>query len=99
MAGLGVLRKNLEEHVEDLHRWKKFLDLDRQMVDLSGELRPQLMGEFAEKSFQEQLDYMTIKLEAENGELLKLLKQKEADALSKKAQEAKKNQRQVPKFF
>jgi len=95
IAGLGVLKKNLEEHVEDLHRWEKFLDINEEgEVDFTGEVRPQILSEISKETFEEQLSYLAKKLEKENGELITMLKVKEAEAKAKKANEKKKRERQ-----
>jgi len=95
VKGLGVLKRNLEEHLEDLKRWQKYLDLEKEAtVDFSGEIRPQILADLAKESFDEQLQYLSKKLEKENVELVQLLKQKEAEAKAKKAQEEKKRERQ-----
>jgi len=91
LRGLGVLKRNLEEHLEDLKRWQKYLDLEKEAnVDFAGEIRPQIISDIAKESFDEQLQYLSKKLEKENVELLQLLKQKEVEAKAKKALEEKK---------
>jgi cortexillin 1/2 len=95
LNGLGVLKRNLEEHLEDLKRWQKYLDLDKEStVDFAGEIRPQIMSDIAKEDFDKQLQYLTKKLEKENVDMVQLLKQKEAEAKAKKAQEDKKRERQ-----
>lgn len=95
LLGLGVLKRNLEEHVEDLFRWRKFLDLETEStVDFSGEIRPQIISDISKENFDEQLKYLSQKLEKENAELVDLLKQKESEVKAKKAQEDKKRERQ-----
>eukprot|EP01116_Phalansterium_solitarium_P008781 TRINITY_DN22743_c0_g1_i1.p1 TRINITY_DN22743_c0_g1~~TRINITY_DN22743_c0_g1_i1.p1 ORF type:complete len:460 (-),score=130.21 TRINITY_DN22743_c0_g1_i1:256-1635(-) len=91
LSGLGVLKKNLEEHIEDLHRWERFLDVDVGEVDFAGEIRPQIIKDIAQKDFDQQLLYISNKLEKENEELQKLLAAREAEVkarnLKKKAKE------------
>jgi len=87
--GLGVMKKNLEEHIEDLHRWEKYLDIQGD-VDFEGTVRPSLLLEINESQFDEQLNYLSKKLSKENEELLKMLKEKEAEQKAKKAQQDKK---------
>jgi len=95
VRGLGVLKKNLEEHVEDLYRWQKFLNLDGESeVDFSGEVRPQLLLEISKENFDAQLDALAKKLEKENADLANLLKSKEAEQKVKAEQDKKKKQRQ-----
>jgi len=95
LAGLAVMKKNLEEHVEDLYRWQRFLNLDADSaVDFSGEIRPQIIADISKGNYDEQLQYLAKKLEKENSELHSMLKQKEAEAKARKAQEDKKRERQ-----
>jgi len=94
IKGLEVLRKNLDEHVEDLNRWMKYLDFDTQSELDFGELRQQIYQDISKATFDEQLGYLSTKLSKENEELLALLKQKEIEAKAKKANEKKKKDRQ-----
>lgn len=95
VRGLGVLKKNLEEHVEDLHRWQNFLNLEGEAeVDFTGEVRPQLLLEITKENFDSQLDALAKRLEKENNELSDLLKVKEAEQKAKKEADKKKKQRQ-----
>jgi len=95
LKGIEVLKKNLHEHLEDLSRWQKYLDLDTQSeLDFSGEIRPQILQEISKENFDEQLLQLSKKLEKENDELTNYLKQKEMEAKVKKANEKKKKERQ-----
>jgi cortexillin 1/2 len=94
IQGLGVLKKNLEEHVEDLHRWQRYLDFEPTAeVDFNGEIRPHIMSDIAQSDFDEQLTYLAKKLEKENEELLGYLKIKEREKTEKKESEQKKKDR------
>jgi len=90
MRGLEVLRKNLDEHVEDLNRWMRFLEYDTQSELDFGEIRAQIFTEISKANFDEQLTHMSTKLSKENEELLTYLKQKEIEAKAKKANDKKK---------
>lgn len=95
VSGLNELKKHLEYHIEDLHRWQKYLDYDKQSeVDFSGEIRPQILQDIRRETYDEQLRYLSSKLDKENQELTNYLKVKEEEAQSKKAQEKKKKERQ-----
>lgn len=95
IGGLNELKKHLEYHIEDLHRWQKYLDYDKQSeVDFSGEIRPQILQDIRRESYEEQLRYISNKLDKENQELTNYLKAKEEEAQAKKAQEKKKKDRQ-----
>jgi len=87
--GLGVLRRNLDQHIEDLHTWQKYLDSkDKTFLHFDSEVRPGLEGELdGVKDFVGELNILSGKLEAENEAMLKLLKAKLAEA---KAAEIKK---------
>jgi len=94
VSGLGVLQKTLEEHMEDLHRWQKFLDLEKDTeVDFSGEIRPGILMDISKLEFDDQLQYLTKKLDKENEELISMLKSKEMEQKVKKEQESKKKER------
>lgn len=101
LGGLGVLKKNLEQHVEDLRRWQKYLDFDLEAeIDFSGEIRPQILTEIRNEEFDSQLDYLAKKLDKENSDLENLLKSKEAEKKAKKDHDKKKKHRsQVKKFL
>lgn len=78
-VGLDVLRYNLEQHLEDLYRWRELndstfkdvaedFDLGRVLSDISG------------KGFEDQLNYLDAKLQEENRSLSKILKLQEVNA-------------------
>jgi len=95
LKGLGVLKQNLEAHVEDLNRWMKYLDLDTQAeVDFSGEVRPQIMLDITKENFDDQLAYLSKKLDKENHEIIEFLKQKEMETNAKKANADKKKKKE-----
>jgi cortexillin 1/2 len=95
VSGLDVLKKNLDEHIEDLHRWQRYLDIDTTgEVDFVGEIRPAIMNEISQANFDEQLKTLSSKLAKENEELVNLLKAKEAEQKARKNQEKKKKDRQ-----
>jgi len=84
-GGLGVLKKNLEEHLEDLYRWQKYLDLDGDAeVDVSGDVRPQILAEITKENFETQLGILSTKLGKQNEDLVSLLKVKETEKKAKK---------------
>jgi len=92
--GLNVMKKNLEEHLEDLHRWQTYLDFDKiSDLDFSGEIRPQILADITKDNFDEQLAKLAEKLEKENGELLTLLKTKEAEKNANALRDAEKKAR------
>jgi len=95
LKGMEVLRKNLDEHVEDLNRWMKYLDYDTQSELDFGEVRAQIFASVTKENFDEQLERLATKLGKENDEILSFLKQKEAEAKVKKANEKKKKERQI----
>jgi len=95
VSGLGVLKKNLTEHLEDLYRWQKYLDLDTESeVDFSGEVRPQILLDISKENFEKQLEVLSQKLAKENDELSTLLKIKEAEKKARKDADKKKKDRQ-----
>jgi cortexillin 1/2 len=93
-SGLAVLKKNLEQHIDDLHRWQKYLDFDKSVEIDFTEARVDLLTQISQENFDEQLRVLTDKLDKENGELHSLLKAKEAEAKARKETEKKKKERQ-----
>lgn len=87
--GLAVLRRNLDQHIEDLHTWQKYLDSkDKTFLDFDREVKPGLEGELdTVQDFVGELNVLSGKLDAENEAMLKILKAKLAEA---KAAEIKK---------
>jgi len=95
VSGLGVLKKNLTEHLEDLYRWQKYLDLDTESeVDFSGEVRPQILMDISKENFEKQLEVLSQKLAKENEELSSMLKVKETEKKARKEADKKKKDRQ-----
>jgi len=80
--GLGVLRRNLDQHIEDLHTWQKYLDSkDKTFLDFDYEVRSGLLAELdGANDFVGELNILSGKLETENEAMLKILKNKLADA-------------------
>jgi len=79
-SGLSVLKKNLEEHLEDLYRWRDLYQLDLEPgkdTTLAFDL-DKVTSELANKNFDEQMDLLNDKLEGENRNLLRILKIKNA---------------------
>ena len=76
-VGLDALKRNLEEHLEDLYRWRDLngvdggavedFDLTKVIADLSG------------KPFEEQIAHLDSRLQEENGNLARIIKQKDAE--------------------
>jgi len=78
--GLQVLRRNLDQHIEDLHTWQKYLgSADRHFLDFDREVRPGLDDEIHGKDFVEQLNVLSGKLDGENEIMLRILKTKAAE--------------------
>jgi len=94
--GLEVMKKNLEEHLEDLHRWQNFLDIESAELDFNGNIRPQIISEISDENFNEQLTVLSKRLAKENQELEDMLKVKETEAKSKKT-DKKKGGKPAPK--
>jgi len=91
VSGFSILKKNLEEHLDDLHRWQFYLDKSSD-IDLS-DFRPTILSELPKEDFQKQLSIISEKLAKENDELVSMLKVKQAEAEAKKLQEKKKKDR------
>jgi len=76
-SGLEVLKRNLEEHLEDLFKWRELHQLegegDKEEFNLD-----KVLAELAQKSFEEQLDNLNAKLQAENRNLQRIIRLKDA---------------------
>jgi chromosome segregation ATPase len=93
LDGIGVLKVNLSNHIEDLRLWQKLLELPGVGdLDFQSEIRPQIVSSLNGEDFNKQVQILSKKLEEEDGELMKLWKMKEAEIKSKKAKNASKKQ-------
>eukprot|EP01100_Stratorugosa_tubuloviscum_P001307 TRINITY_DN128_c1_g3_i1.p1 TRINITY_DN128_c1_g3~~TRINITY_DN128_c1_g3_i1.p1 ORF type:complete len:922 (-),score=520.52 TRINITY_DN128_c1_g3_i1:182-2947(-) len=76
-GGLDILRINLEEHLEDMYRWRELheyvLEEDRHIFDLD-----KVMADIKDKTFEEQLEYLDDQLQAENKSLLRIIRLKDS---------------------
>jgi len=91
LSGLSVLKRNLDQHLDDLHRWQKYLEYDKKAtLDFEVEVKGPLQDDLEKKSFKEQLDILSSKLDEENEAMLKILKQKEVEAKASAALAKKK---------
>ena len=72
-VGLDTLKKNLEDHLEDLYRWRDLNDVemkeDVEEFDLS-----KVIADCSNKSFEEQLSYLDGRLQEENRNLSRIIK-------------------------
>jgi len=93
--GLQVLHKNLDEHINDLHTWQKYLDSkDRNWLDFDRDVRPSLNNELSTKiDFIEELNLLSDRLEQENEAMLHILKQKMTEAKNAQIESAKETKR------
>merc|ERR1712137_1228814 len=72
-VGLDTLKKNLEEHLEDLYRWRDLHEIEGESeFDLSA-----VISGCAGKSFEEQLEYLDGRLQEENKSLTRIIKLKD----------------------
>lgn len=75
-GGLDVLRRNLEEHLEDMYRWRELheLDLDEKRVfDLD-----KIISDIQDKTFEQQIEYLNDILSEENKSLLRIIRLKDS---------------------
>lgn len=77
-----MLRRNLDQHIEDLHTWQRYLDSkDKTFLDFDYEIRSGLLAELdGATDFVGELNILSGKLDFENEAMLKILKAKLADA-------------------
>eukprot|EP01095_Lingulamoeba_sp_RSL-Kostka_P006826 TRINITY_DN2158_c0_g2_i1.p1 TRINITY_DN2158_c0_g2~~TRINITY_DN2158_c0_g2_i1.p1 ORF type:complete len:969 (+),score=438.61 TRINITY_DN2158_c0_g2_i1:88-2994(+) len=77
-VGLDVLKKNLEDHLEDLYRWRDINDEefkeDVEEFDLS-----RVISDISMKGFEEQLNYLDEKLQEENRALQRIIQLKDSE--------------------
>merc|ERR1712137_1175542 len=72
-VGLDTLKKNLEEHLEDLYRWRDLHEIEGESeFDLSS-----VISDCSGKSFEEQLEYLDGRLQEENKSLTRIIKLKD----------------------
>lgn len=83
LAGLDVLRKNLLEHLHDMHVWKGYLEQDREYESEKIQMRAE--GEIADRAFEDQLEYLSDALSSENKKLEELLSQRKLEEAEKAA--------------
>lgn len=94
LGGLDALRKNLLEHLRDMNIWKDYLEQDRSYESEKIQLRAE--AEVADRSFEDQLEYLTDALGSENKRLDELLAQRRAEEAEKKAAAAGGNHADEP---
>ena len=83
LGGLDALRKNLLEHLRDMNVWKDYLEQDRSYESEKVQLRAE--AEIADRTFEDQLEYLTDALGSENKRLDELLAQRRIEEAEKKA--------------
>merc|ERR1712137_979571 len=72
-VGLDTLKKNLEEHLEDLYRWRDLHEIEGESeFDLSS-----VISDCSGKTFEEQLEYLDGRLQEENKSLSRITKLKD----------------------
>jgi len=75
-VALDILRRNLEEHLEDMYRWRElhgFEDDQTRVFNLD-----QVLDDLKDKSFHQQLEYLDDQLSAENKSLLRIIRLKDS---------------------
>jgi len=76
--GLDVLKKNLEEHLEDMYKWRELHQLDQDAAQAPDVFDLQkVVDELQKKNFEEQLDVLNSKLQAENRNLQRIIRMKD----------------------
>jgi cortexillin 1/2 len=75
LKGLDIIRKNLIEHLNDMSYWKDYLEQDREFEKVSERSEKEIV----ERSFEDQVDYLTSAVSEENRRLQVLLKQHEIE--------------------
>eukprot|EP01104_Vermistella_antarctica_P002503 TRINITY_DN12740_c0_g1_i1.p1 TRINITY_DN12740_c0_g1~~TRINITY_DN12740_c0_g1_i1.p1 ORF type:complete len:898 (+),score=381.01 TRINITY_DN12740_c0_g1_i1:140-2833(+) len=70
-SGLDCLRHNLQDHLEDMYKWRELhaLEVEGNRFNLE-----EVLENVTDKSFEEQIEYLDGNLQEENQSLLKLVK-------------------------
>eukprot|EP01098_Paradermamoeba_levis_P010222 TRINITY_DN42_c0_g1_i10.p1 TRINITY_DN42_c0_g1~~TRINITY_DN42_c0_g1_i10.p1 ORF type:complete len:834 (+),score=340.43 TRINITY_DN42_c0_g1_i10:50-2551(+) len=75
--GLDVLKKNLEEHLEEMYQWR-----DLHQADLEGEKNDfdleKVLTQISSKPFEDQLEILNDKLQVHNSNLQRIIKLKDS---------------------
>lgn len=82
--GLEVLKRNLEEHLEDMYQWRQLHQLEADQPPEVFDLQ-KVLDELAKKSFEDQLEILNNKLQGENVNLQRIIRLKDKDAELKEA--------------
>jgi len=77
LKGLEILRKNLIEHLNDMNKWKDYLEQDREYE--SEKIQERTEKEIIDRNFEDQLEFLSESLSSENRKLQVLLKQREIE--------------------
>jgi len=77
--GLDALKRNLEEHLEDLYQWRDLHDIEMkdQVEDFD---LTKVISDISSKSFEAQLAYLDGRLQEENRNLSRIIKLKDSKA-------------------
>lgn len=76
-SALLLLRQQFDQHVLDMHRWRKLLEVDN-IADFIEEVKTPLESELAKQgNYDEQVKLLRGSLEAETNQIQKYLKEKE----------------------
>jgi len=78
-VGLDILRRNLEEHLEDMYRWRELHQLNpedeaNRVFDLD-----KVTENLKDKTFEQQLEYLDESLQLENKSLLRIIRLKDSE--------------------
>lgn len=82
LRGLGVMRENLMQHLDQLHQWEGLLMPGGTTADVlqSGEIKAEVLAQVASMGYDDQLEALAARLSKENEELGDKLKGVEAEA-------------------
>jgi len=75
LNGLSILRTNLQDHLNDLVKWRPYLNQEKEEEGVS---LPHVDFNFTDKAFEEQLTLMAKETETSNAKLEDMVKEKEA---------------------
>jgi hypothetical protein len=75
-SALDILKRNLMEHMEDLEQWRELYNVDLDPSKLTVYDENKILADLSGKKFEEQVGYLSDKLQEENRTLTRILRVK-----------------------
>jgi hypothetical protein len=77
-SALDILKRNLLEHLEDLEQWRELYNVDLDPSKLTVYDENKILADLSGKKFEEQVGYLSDKLQEENRTLTRILRVKDS---------------------